>query len=710
MSTPTQENTSLPEEKLNAVSAETLGYDAIALAAQNILHKRELPDILQSVCEEVCKALGADRSLVEQVVSMTPEAYTMKLLTSFNMPSDYLSAMNARTKPNVILSDTFSSRDIEVVQDPSNDPRVFSQEEHRKAEHATMCVIPLYVDGNEYGALVLFHQQRAEYNFQQRQVASALGGLVSIAIEKFHFLSEAHKHADQLAILNRISRTISGNLNPDEVLLDIARAAAELTGGGKSRILLYDNDSDSFQEVATWGELSSPNFKKINFKVGFSGIAVRTGLPQIIDDLHNDPRVFSSEWMKSNNLHSCIAFPIQLDRQAIVIISYADTVNFFDDSAVEVLQELAPHAAIAFMNAELHEDVRERAERLGLVGRIAQVVSSELEPEELFNSLAGEIRQVVSCHRFVLASFDIEKRFYRYCYESADVSSSLTSEKEFRSRILVDKIYESKRPLYIPNLLEYSEGGERNLKLGYRSVMMVPVSIEGKILSLMVLASKETDAFSAADEELLVTLAPQLGTAIKNALLYREAEVRATRLEVVGEIARVVASELEPDELFRTIAHEIQKKIPAERCVVGSYIPETFRLFNWVTESKFELPLVTASDIRKLRYYQRVYLDQLPMNIPDLGEVPTPRAKQLVKTGLRSNLVVPVLQDSKCIAHIGLASTKAGAYSDEDVSLLMSIAGHLGTAIRNANLYKESEERNARLELSGEIAGSWVRN
>lgn len=573
-----------------------------------------------------------------------------------------------------------------------------------KAGVRSALFFPVMLDGRYIAHLSFNSTRLAAFTSEHEALLTDIAVHLGPAIKNAMLYREAEARSSRMAVLNELSLKISGNLNPGEVLQDIARAAAELTGGEGARILLYEEATEIFEAVATWGDISSDKIKTLKLGSGFPGIAVKTGLPQIVGDIQNDPLVLNPEWAKSNNLYSCIVFPIQLARRAIVIASFSDKKNFFDESALEIMRELAPHAAIALDNAALHRHVRERAESLELVGRIARAVSSELEPEELFKTIADEIRRAVSCNRFAVASFDMEKRVYPYFYEDADAPLGIPSREEFSGRLLVDEIYGSKRPLYVPNLLENPEGGKRHLEMGYRSVLMVPIFFEAGVAAHMVLASKETDAFSPADEELLVTLAPHLGPAIKNALLYRETEARASRLELVNEIARAVGSELEPGELFKVIIEQIRKAIACNRCVISSFRSQTFEQRIWRVESDIEVEDISNFDVRKLRYYQRVYVEHLPFNHPDIREFSTPRAQVMAAAGFRGNLIVPILQDGECVAHVGLMRTEAGAFSPEDEALLSSIAGHLGTAIRNATLYRESEARAARLATTAEIA------
>lgn len=172
------------------------------------------------------------------------------------------------------------------------------------------------------------------------------------------------------------------------------------------------------------------------------------------------------------------------------------------------------------------------------------------------------------------------------------------------------------------------------------------------------------------------------------------------RLAVSRRIAAATASILEPEELFQKIVQEVRKLIPCDRCLVGTYDYAASRFNVWHVESD----VVVGGVSSQLRVEQGnllggIYEKNDPfLDIPDLQKSPLARAQELAATGLRSLLAVPVLRGGETIAHIGVSSTRAGAFSEEHRDLLLSIAGQIGPALRNAALFHTAETRARRLE------------
>ncbi len=71
---------------------------------------------------------------------------------------------------------------------------------------------------------------------------------------------------------------------------------------------------------------------------------------------------------------------------------------------------------------------------------------------------------------------------------------------------------------------------------------------------------------------------------------------------------------------------------------------------------------------------------------------------------VRSELAVPMMARGKLVGVIDLQSTKAGAYSESDSTLLRLIASRVGAAIDNARLYRRLDRQNRTLRTLAQLS------
>ena len=88
---------------------------------------------------------------------------------------------------------------------------------------------------------------------------------------------------------------------------------------------------------------------------------------------------------------------------------------------------------------------------------------------------------------------------------------------------------ETRVPVQIADLLQEQELATRGLRpvlsrLGYRSLLAVPLLLEQKIMGALTIYRRETGNFSPEIVNLLQTFATQSALAIQNARLFREIE------------------------------------------------------------------------------------------------------------------------------------------------------------------------------------------
>ena len=72
--------------------------------------------------------------------------------------------------------------------------------------------------------------------------------------------------------------------------------------------------------------------------------------------------------------------------------------------------------------------------------------------------------------------------------------------------------------------------------------------------------------------------------------------------------------------------------------------------------------------------------------------------------GLRSLIAVPLISKDRAIGSFSLSSRRSNAYGEREQGFLERLAPYIASAITNAQLYEESQERAKEVEVIGEVA------
>src|SRR6185369_12605098 len=97
----------------------------------------------------------------------------------------------------------------------------------------------------------------------------------------------------------------------------------------------------------------------------------------------------------------------------------------------------------------------------------------------------------------------------------------------------------------------------------------------------------------------------------------------------------------------------------------------------------------------------RLVRDGRPVRVDDTGDSSASGETSILRRGVRSVLVVPLLRDRRVTGAIGLESvTLAGAFTDGDAQLLESVAALLAPYLHVGRRLDAAVDRVARLEAS----------
>ncbi|HSF14488.1 MAG TPA: diguanylate cyclase [Vicinamibacteria bacterium] len=226
------------------------------------------------------------------------------------------------------------------------------------------------------------------------------------------------------------------------------------------------------------------------------------------------------------------------------------------------------------------------------------------------------------------------------------------------------------------------------------AVAGVPLRSKNRVLGVMQLAIGERQLFPTFDFDLFTSIGNQVGMAAENALLFQRTLRQSKEIKVLNNIARIISSSLQIEEVFDAFAHEMKKLVAFDRLSVafldpsGSYL----RIFasgaradsGWGMESL--LPLVGTGPgwvVLNERHFihddtkahQRFIEDQF-----------------LYEDGIRSYILLPLESRRRIIGSFGLGSRRECAFSDKDLPLLSQLSKQISVAIDNVSLYQRTKE------------------
>jgi GAF domain-containing protein/HPt (histidine-containing phosphotransfer) domain-containing protein len=233
-----------------------------------------------------------------------------------------------------------------------------------------------------------------------------------------------------------------------------------------------------------------------------------------------------------------------------------------------------------------------------------------------------------------------------------------------------------------------------------------PLLYRGRLLGVIALNGAESEtSFTDRDRELLTLFADQAAIAIANAQLDERQEARAARLQTLTRLNRLISASLDMDDVLREITQAAAKlmEVPCVRI--------------WIADEATQTLYQTYSDERVGADYphSRVHFGQggpgwvaihrRPLYLPDVfaqEQIELLAPQWFEMHNLRSLLAVPIIDQNALLGVLSLHGGQPFPPGPEAQALLDSFVAQVAAAIRNAQLFAESEERRRAAEALAE--------
>ncbi len=264
-------------------------------------------------------------------------------------------------------------------------------------------------------------------------------------------------------------------------------------------------------------------------------------------------------------------------------------------------------------------------------------------------------------------------------------------------------VVQHNRPLAIPDLPEdprlVPEHRAVYRREGFRSMLAVPLRIEGRPIGALFVFTRARRDFSPADSEVLSGFADQAALAIQNARLFDAIERHRRTAECLAAAARRLTESLNRDEVGRRVAESARTLLRARAAVLYTVEADSGAL-HVLAACGLEGP--SADPAAALRQSaeaaRRAIEEQRPLATSD----PLPGAIRASPEDepRPAVLAVPLTVGTRVIGALAVEDDPGRGYDTEDRRLAQAFADQAGVALENSRLYAALEETLARLTAS----------
>jgi signal transduction histidine kinase len=251
---------------------------------------------------------------------------------------------------------------------------------------------------------------------------------------------------------------------------------------------------------------------------------------------------------------------------------------------------------------------------------------------------------------------------------------------------------------------EFPEGGEMALRLGYRTILSVPLLRESVAVGAITIRRSEVKPFTDRQVELVRTFADQAVIAIENARLFNEVQAR-TR-----ELAEVLERQTATSKILASISSSLEDPRPVFNAILDSLrrlLGARFATVQLLHDGTIELPAADgeAGLDKIMQHYPRPLDDstvtgqamlskQVVQYAPVIDNPVVPAAAQLIARDYQYNSIIaaPMIRQGNVVGAVVCGNPEARVFDEKEVALIKSFADQAVIAIENARLLNELRE------------------
>lgn len=376
------------------------------------------------------------------------------------------------------------------------------------------------------------------------------------------------------------------------------------------------------------------------------------------------------------------------------------------------LNAVANQAALAIANSRLLEsqqkqrlkaeqreaELRSQQRTLHILNEITQAALQSPDLPTLLHSVARELGSLFRADHALIALWDEQRQQPKVAaHYSANPTPGSDPEINVGDLSLLGEVISSGKALAIkeaektPNLSPYLRH-----QLQIQSLLALPLITSERRLGAAVLVFQNQHNFTQSEVNLGEQAASQIALAIARVSALKAAQERAHELDALQRATTALLNTIELEALLSQILDASLSAIPAAqhglvhlierdtgqlqlRAVHGQTDPR-IRAMKRTSESGF-----TAQAVRERR----------PLLIPELRET-------AAKTNVSgAAIIAPLVVGEECLGAISLESDQQAAFTEADLSLLVSFAATATTAIQNAQLHAEVQKQAITDTLTG---------
>ncbi len=389
----------------------------------------------------------------------------------------------------------------------------------------------------------------------------------------------------------------------------------------------------------------------------------------------------------------------------------------YSPTDLETLKATADHLAVIIQNAILFSTTQEMLEQgttdyqtaVSLRQALADIGTS-LDTETVIQNFLLALHKVANYENAHVFLWQRGKLKYAAGHNVTDRPSPLAPqemESLWQKHPLIQELRETQTAVYVADTREDERWQPFAGGASICSWLAVPLLVNDELIGVLLVDSRQPDAFDRRLEWMVETLAGHTAVAIRNALLYENSEQQYAELSTLYQASATMTANLDQDFVLQTVVSEMVRALQVDSCTIFVWDKDQQTLIPAAHQSHsyWQQEMAAKKGTKPLGLRRLEHLEQHPMvrrifhtrKIESLrtDQAQTPEEQELLASaGLKSVMLVPLVRREEVLGILALGEIlEPRSYGRRALRLAQNLAGQAAVAIEHAHLVSQAQRR-----------------
>ncbi|HUQ79376.1 MAG TPA: GAF domain-containing protein [Patescibacteria group bacterium] len=584
----------------------------------------------------------------------------------------------------------------------------------------SMVLVPLVV-GDEVRGRISLQNVDEENAFSEADVRllTTLASSLSVALENARLfdetkrlLAETNERAAELALINDVQRGLAEQLDMQAMYDLVGDRIQAIFDAQVVDVGILDADGSLIHFPYTIERGVRFPDQPIPL-TGMRRVVIETRQPLLVNrDLLARAQAYGQTARMVGEVPRSVLFaPLIVgdESRGVISLQNLDREDAFSDSDVELLTTLASSLSVALENVRLIDETRQRLAELATVNEVGQALASQLDLDNLIQLVGEQMRTTFEADIVYVALHDVEHGRIEFPYFN-EFGAATGQEPIAFGQGLTSRIVEGRETLLLNRAADWEALGTRGVGTTSKSYLGVPIVVgDVAIGAISVQSTQREGRFSESDTRLLSTIAANVGVAIQNARLYREAHRRGDEMAALADVGQEISATLDVNVVLRRIGERVQSLLAADSSALFLADADGRAYRAILALGKIADQIMADSIIEGEGIIGDVIRRRTPEFINDVGvDTRTVTIPGTETVAVERLMVAPLIARDRVTGVMAVWRDAGEPFAQADLDFLVGLARQASIAIENARLFAEAGDARAAAEAANQAKSAFL--